>query len=208
MRRRRWAFMAAPVAVGMVLSAGMAVSPATALAAGSGSQRPDVGTQRPGAGQQRHCVADLSPVPQGSRAVSTVRDFQCFDSFTDAISYATDGSVQLAPGAHELSRTQLARADGQAAASAVLGIEYKGKGYGGASLSLTGSGGCNSGASYRFPRMSSYGFNNTIASAKVYNNCFSTHYNGTRYRGAQHTCYSNCSSLGSMNNKTSSIEYW
>lgn len=197
MRRRHWALL---VAVSMAIWLG--------LASGPGAEPAHASTADTAAGS-RHCVIDLAPVPAASTEASDVLGFRCFDSFRAAVAYVTNGLVRLPAGARQISGAELPAADGELLSSALLGVEYEDSGYDGSTLSLTGSGsGCYGGATYRFPRMSSYGFDNVISSAKVYNNCFSTHYAATYYDGSQRTCYSNCSGMGSMNDRTSSIEFW
>ncbi|HEU4540828.1 MAG TPA: hypothetical protein VFR23_06835 [Jiangellaceae bacterium] len=109
----------------------------------------------------------------------------CFPSFGEAVEFATGG---------ELS------------ASVVLGYEYKGTSYTGGSLVLYGTSGsgCGSGSTYGFSSMPS-GWSDVISSAKVFASCWSTHYDYTGYSGDRRTCYGSCSSLGTMNNRTSSI---
>ncbi len=91
-------------------------------------------------------------------------------------------------------------------ASVVLGYEYKGGSYSGGSLVLYGTSGsgCGSGSTYGFSSMPS-GWSNVISSAKVFASCWSVHYDYTGYSGDRRTCTGSCSSLGTMNNRTSSI---
>jgi hypothetical protein len=99
-----------------------------------------------------------------------------------------------------------------AAASVLLGIEYDGTGYSGASKAFYGSSGtgCSSGATYGFPNLGSYGWNDRTSSATSYAGCRGQHYQDAGYASgsvASVTCSPNCSSMGLMNNQTSSIVY-
>ncbi len=155
-----------------------------------------------------HCVADLVP------NATEVASYQCFDTFADAIAFATDGQVQLPADAVTVSDEQLAQAgassdsaDGTSVAATVLGTEYEGTSYGAPTLTLTGSGGCN-GTRYGFPNLSDYGWNNRPSSAKAYNGCWSDHYDDPSYGDPMFRCTGNCTGLGALNNKTSSIRVW
>lgn len=200
-RRRRTVAAAAAATLAVVVGLGSAVP---ASAAGVATSQGPTSIQGP-TSTQRNCVVELAPVTAGSGS-SSVLDARCFDTFARAIGYATGGDVRLPAGARHVTRADLAAGAGS---GALLGIEYEDSGYAGATLSLTGGGdGCYSGATYSFPRLSAYGFNNEISSARVYNNCFGTHYSGRYYGGSQRTCYSDCSGLEGMNDRTSSITFW
>jgi hypothetical protein len=154
-----------------------------------------------------HCVADLVP------NAADVAEYQCFDTFADAIAHATDGKVQLPANAVTVSDEQLTEAgvtsssDVSAVVSTVLGTEYDGTSYGGGTLTLTGSGGCD-GTRFGFPNLSDYGWNNKPSSAKAYGGCWSDHYDDPSYGDPMFRCTGNCPGLGGLNNKTSSIRVW
>lgn len=127
----------------------------------------------------------------------------CFPSFGEAVEFATGGELSADSPAELESVIESAEVT---AASVVLGYEYKGTSYTGGSLVLYGTSGsgCGSGSTYGFSSMPS-GWSDVISSAKVFASCWSTHYDYTGYSGDRRTCYGSCSSLGTMNNRTSSI---
>jgi hypothetical protein len=96
-----------------------------------------------------------------------------------------------------------------AAASVVLGYEYDGSGYSGTSLTLYASSGsgCSTGSTYGFPNLGSYGWNDRTSSATSYAGCRGQHYQNISYGGTSVTCSTACSSMGTLNNATSSIVY-
>ena len=153
-----------------------------------------------------HCVANL--------ASNGREDYQRFDTFADAIAHATDGHVQLPADADTVSDEQLSEAgvtsssDSPAIAAVVIGTEYEGTSYGAPTLTLTASTGCAGSEVHKFPDLSSYGWNNRPSSAKAYGGCWSDHYDDPNYGDPMFRCQGNCSGLGALNNKTSSIRVW
>lgn len=162
-----------------------------------------------------HCVVALEAVPAGATADSgSASQPTCFQSFADAIEYATAGRVVLPESATTVSEKQLQAAgavstrDSQVARP-LLGIEYQHTDYGGESLVLYGASGsgCYAGVWYGFPDLGDLGFNNRISSARMYSNCLGKHHDGTHYTGTYRYCDSSCPSLGAMNDRTSSIKF-
>lgn len=164
----------------------------------------------------RTCVVALTPVPEGSSAVFTEpADYQCFDTFSEGISFATDGDLLLDSDAERVSEDDLESAGVVSTkvspeSSPILGIEYEHSDYGGDSLVLTGDGGsgCYAGVTYGFPSMSNLQFNNTISSAKSYSNCIGRHYSAPNYHDSKYDCVSGCRSVGKLNDRTSSIKFF
>jgi hypothetical protein len=129
----------------------------------------------------RACVASVDASAPGSTEIKPVT-VQCYESMAQASSSMTMASV-------------------------LLGIEYSSSGYGGSSLSLYGSSGsgCYGGVTYGFSSMPS-GWNNVISSAQSFNGCLGRHYDATGYGGTFINC--TCSSMGAMDNRTSSILFY
>jgi len=147
------------------------------------------------------CAAELVPLGPG-QTTSTVVSYQCFDTLAESVAFATKGAVRLSSSATTVEQGGEASIEA-AAASSLLGIEYTGSSWTGSSLALYGGGGgCGGGASYGFASMPG-GWNNVISSARSYSGCTSRHYDGTSYTGSSYLC--GCGSMGTMNNRTSSI---
>jgi hypothetical protein len=153
------------------------------------------------------CAVGVHPVepaaaPSGAEPLAEpVVD--CFPTFAEAVLFATDGELSAVSPA-ELE--EAVESESVAMASVVLGYEYKGSSFSGGSIVLYGTSGsgCGSGSTYGFSSMPT-GWNNVVSSAKVFASCWSTHYDYTSYSGDRRTCTGSCSSLGTMNNRTSSI---
>lgn len=178
-----------------ILVAGLLAVPAAAagaLPAAEGSEVCAVGVHR---------VEAAAAVSGAEPMAEPVVD--CFPTFGEAVEFATDGELSASSPA-ELE--DAVESETVAMASVVLGYEYKGSSYSGGSIVLYGTSGsgCGSGSTYGFSSMPT-GWNNVISSAKVFASCWSVHYDYTSYRGDRRTCTGSCSSLGTMNNRTSSI---
>ncbi|MCB7136317.1 hypothetical protein [Cellulosimicrobium marinum] len=93
--------------------------------------------------------------------------------------------------------------------SRIVGIVYRGSGYSGATTLLWGKGanGCRYGSTYGFPNLASFVQNNVISSAESFMGCWSTFYNEYGYWGDRRNCTPHCSTMGSMNDRASSIVY-
>lgn len=116
----------------------------------------------------------------------------CFESVSEVESYVEE-SIS-------------AESDGSGSRiSTVLGVVYQDANYGGASLTMYGSGTC-SGTTYGFPSLAS-GWDNSISSAKGSSTCWLTLYSATYYGGSRLNCVPNCGSLGTMNDQVKSIVF-
>jgi hypothetical protein len=90
----------------------------------------------------------------------------------------------------------------------VIGIDWVSSNYTSSSYTwVVSNTGCTSTTSYSVSSMPS-GWDNTVSSAKAYSNCnYFTHYQNTNFGGSNVVCNTECSSMGSMDNSTSS-EKW
>jgi len=131
-------------------------------------------------------------------------DVRCFQSFAEAISAATGGTVKVRQGQRALSEAELAPTP--LATSTVVGIEYKDANFGGSSLTLSTPGifQCAGGAYVNWNSMPS-GWDNTIGSARSYAGCKSGHFEYVNNGGSVRIC--GCATMGAMNDKTSSIRF-
>ena len=153
----------------------------------------------------RHCVAAL-PAAQAT----------CFDSFRAAITYATGGTIIDAPDA-TVAATDPAFATrvetspaATTAVSVVLGIEYADANYGGATLTLTGLGGCDtsSDVDWQVPTMPP-GWNDRISSFRSFNRCEQQLYRDIYYHGVLTPVLANSSYVGgTANDRASSIRFF
>ncbi|KZM77445.1 hypothetical protein [Cellulosimicrobium sp. I38E] len=118
-----------------------------------------------------------------------------------------NASASSAPTGQRLAGTE--RATTAAASSLVLGVLWRDANYKGASKVLYGSGtnGCYTGSTYGFPNLANLLMNNVVTSATTYAGCWVTLYDSYSYAGAKKNCTPHCATLGTFDNKASSVVY-
>ncbi len=159
--------------------------------------------------------AELAPAPE-----------VCFDSLEEALEFVSgaDVAAQRLVGASSgdvsalvtelnagvaLEATTSRTTAAAAASSLVLGVLWRDTGFKGTSKVLYGQGanGCWTGSTYGFSNLASYLMNNVVSSASTYAGCWVTLYDSYSYAGAKWNCTPNCSSLGTFDNRASSVVY-
>ncbi|MGL5817187.1 MAG: hypothetical protein ACRCYR_06470 [Phycicoccus sp.] len=176
--------------------AALAIGAATALtwgAAAAAQAAPASSGPASATAPGRHCVVTATP----DTATPEV-SIQCFDTLADSSAFARGTSTASGVGAAEAAAS---------AASTVVGIEYQDSAFGGGSLTLTAAVdgfSCSGGRYVNFPTMPS-GWDNSIGSARSYAGCKSGHYRYPDNGGPVVVC--GCSSLGSLDDRTSSIRF-
>lgn len=155
----------------------------------------------------QHCVAHSFAQPKGLPLPQNLAPsrFDCFDTFAEAISFVSKGTVQLPSNARPEDLKQ-ADVDRMATAAVyVIGVEYEHDFYGGASLIVQSDVTCQ-GYIHSLSSMP-YGWDNRISSAVAYAGCnYSLHYEHPSFGGAIANCGTACSQIGAaMNDRTSSI---
>lgn len=149
-----------------------------------------------------HCVVELAPAAKDAKA-SVASEIGCYGSFSNAIEAATNGEVTLPQWA---SPDSISESDIASEAVAIIGIDYDGFNYRGASLTWTtrNLSGCFRGSVYRANQPAS--FNNRLSSTRGFSGCNkNTSYDGYFQTGSFVRCFPNCSLRGFfMNNRTSS----
>ena len=152
----------------------------------------------------------------------------CFGSLEEALEFVSGGDVassRLADATaveveglvSELNASASAgprlagteRATTAAASSLVLGVLWRDANYKGTSKVLYGSGtnGCYTGSTYGFPNLANLLMNNVVTSATTYAGCWVTLYDSYSYAGAKKNCTPHCATLGTFDNKASSVVY-
>ncbi|MDX6254745.1 MAG: hypothetical protein QOJ11_1079 [Frankiales bacterium] len=162
-----------------------------------------------------HCVQQVA-----GPEVAVAPAPHCFTTYPQAVAYLTGGRVQLSSGlAAEPNGSGTSPEDAQIAAAEiansvfVLSTEYQNSGYGGSTYTFTWSSDCTS-FNYAWSSMPS-GWNNDISSSHAGSNCNAIHYDNagatpnTPPAGSSIQCptFSSCSSLGTMNDRTSSMRW-
>lgn len=162
-----------------------------------------------------HCVA--SAYQPGDQALQAPATLRCFDTLAASVQAATGGRVQLPAEAQTLSQAQLdsgsqtkmstasTESASLAAASTVIGIEYADYNYGGATLVYSAAGDCSGGQVWQIADLTGGSWNDRIGSARTYGGCQGRHFETQNFKNASVLCQ--CSSMGSVNDKTSSIRW-
>ena len=165
-----------------------------------------------GTNQKQYCYALLAPIEVGNSGSSKIIKTECFDNFADSIYAATNGRVQLDRSVQpdEITDEILSSSNGLSSPSSqvVIGIDWDSTNFGGSSNTWAVSGsGCSSSVQYSASTMPS-GWDNRVSSARGYSGCnYYYHYQNINYGGTSAVCNSECSSMGSLDNATSS-ETW
>ena len=165
----------------------------------------------------RHCVVRLEAAGSDEPQLPTPTEPECYPTFRDAIFFATRGVVLLP--ARETFSVQLEILDQElkarrdelsAAASYVLAIDSEHINYQGASHVWTAPGPCLPlGASYQQASgMPSSWWNDRVSSTRGYSDCDrNVLFEHANYGGGSFTCWPDCSSVGWINDRTSSRKW-
>jgi len=190
-RRVATAFVGAVLSSLVLASSGVSMtSPSTPLRAGAPAG---------------HCIVHIDPVLPG-HAASKVGTPKCFATFAQAIAAATSGTVRLGSSVSPRSLSARMLRPQRIAATTVISVDYHDSGFSGISLTwyVSGTAGCAAN-SYSASSMPS-GWNDEVSSSQRYDSCtHNPHYENNGFGGAIYPC--TCSSMGVMNDKTSS-EKW
>ncbi|NMF28699.1 hypothetical protein [Cellulosimicrobium aquatile] len=174
------------------------------------------------------CAVEAQPLLPGEDPASLPAAPEvCFGSLEEALEFVSGDEV--APSrlgratradvdglVRELNATTTAgpraaaeRATTAAAGSIVLGVLWRDPSYKGASKVLYGSGtnGCHTGSTYGFPNLANLLMNNVVSSASTYAGCWVTLYDSYSYAGTKKNCTPHCASLGSFDDRASSVVY-
>lgn len=157
----------------------------------------------------------IEPVAAGETA-SKVHSGRCFATFAQSMAYATNGRIQLASDASrkEYSLEQLSAV---AAGSTIIGRDYEDPSYScntfGPCLDwVVGNDfGCTGGRNYvasTMPTVDGFNWNDQLSSTKAYAGCSrNQNFEHSSYGGALRNCLPNCSTMGVMNDATSSKQW-
>lgn len=170
-------------------------------------------------GTAEHCVVEAFPI---GAEPSNPSPLVCFDNFADAIAHATNGRVHLPQNFKPTDLTDdllnmgkdvFSRAlTPDTITSTVIAIDYDGINRQGNTLVTQVSDG-NGCLNTNWARSSlgagwPWGWDNVIGSAEAFQNCnHSYHYEHQNFQGAVLDCGTYCSSMGVMDNQSSSIAW-
>lgn len=170
------------------------------------------------------CTVIAQPTPLGQDiAFTPAPTTTCYDSLGEALESVSGEPVTdprvlagdltaLREYAQEQNSAPQSGATGAttaAAAMRMIGVSYKGKNYTSGNKVYYGnnSGGCE-GVTFGFPKLSTYLQNNVISSLMSFGNCWTTLYDLENYvKGESTNCVPYCETLGSMDNRASSLVF-
>lgn len=224
MQRRPSRIVSAALASVLGTAVALAV-PAVASAAEPGPTA--TSRERPGPGTASStdevCAVQAQPVVVGQDpSLLPPTLVECFATLEDALVHVTGSRVPAAAGVAAGDRAGVRAAvdsanarsatdarTAAAASSLVLGLVHRDAGYKGAQTLLWGKGanGCFTGSTYGFPNLATFLQNNVISSAESVAGCWSTFYDAYGYAGDRRNCTPSCATMGSMDNRASSIVY-
>jgi hypothetical protein len=176
-----------------------------ALASSGGSMASPAASADNASPARGHCIVHIDPVLPGE-AASKVSAPKCFATFKEAIAAATSGTVQLPSSVTPRMLSARMLRPQRAAAQTVISVDYRDSGFSGISLTwyVSGTSACATN-NYSAASMPS-GWNDEVSSSQRYDSCTTNpHYEHVNFGGAIYRC--TCSSMGVMNDKTSS-EKW
>lgn len=165
-----------------------------------------------GTNNKQHCYALIAPIEEDGNGSSRIIKKECFANFADSIYAATNGRVQLDRSIQpdEVTNEALNSNNGVNSSSSqvVIGIDWDSTNFAGSSYTWVVSGsGCSSSTQYSVSSMPS-GWDNRVSSARGYSGCnYFYHYQKTNFGGSSLVCNTECATMGSLDNATSS-EKW
>jgi hypothetical protein len=184
MRRMRVRF-ARLVAAGLAVSLAAVGAQGGVVAASSGTA-PDSTAAAASENSGTHCVADAVEVGSTREAPAPV----CFDTFADAISYASYGAIQLPADAARVSRADLAASNARAATRAapvIIGVSYDNFEYpeGSGTFNHRARSGCDNDQGWEWVYPNIYDdWNDDVDAAEGASRCNGVYYEHANYGGA------------------------
>jgi hypothetical protein len=171
-----------------------------------------VGAQ-PASGTGAHCAYRLDPIRQQARSgvvAAKLRLVGCYPRFRDALASGSGGSIQLAAGASPASLTEeelVAGSSLSARASVLIGTEYNGQLFGGASNSYWAATTCTASTTWEVANVGG-AWNDMFESGKGFGGCRTNKkFRNTNFTGSVVTCTPTCSNYGSLVNQVSSLKW-
>lgn len=169
----------------------------------------------PSAGGGKHCVAKLEPARGDASQLIVSAPPECYPTFRDAIFFATRGTILLPskePFGVQLDileqELKARKSELSALSTYVVAVDYEHINYGGLSLTWESSAPCTPEAGWYAANMPSSWWNDRLSSTRGYSDCSkNVLWEHPNWTGQKLTCRPNCSSVGTMNDKTSSREW-
>jgi hypothetical protein len=171
-----------------------------------------VGAQ-PALAKGGHCAYKVVPLQRQDRVGVIAAELKlvgCYSRFRDAIAMGSRGSVQLATTATPGSLTERELRAGTSVspkASVLVGTEYDGSGFAGASVNYFMASTCTAATTWQVPNVGA-AWNDVFQSGKGFGGCHTNKkYRNTNFGGSVVTCTPNCSDYGALDNQVSSLRW-
>jgi hypothetical protein len=170
-----------------------------------------VGAQ-PALAKGGHCVYRLEPLQQRHTGVipAKLKLVGCYAHFRDAVAVGSYGSIQLASDAAPASLTDeelLAGSSPTPRASVLIGTEYTGQLFSGASQSYWATTTCTASTTWEVPNVGA-AWNDMFESGKGFGGCHTNRkFRNTNFGGTVIICTPNCSNYGGLTNQVSSLRW-
>jgi hypothetical protein len=160
-----------------------------------------------------HCAYRLEPIRQQRSAGvvdARLRLVGCYARFRDAVAAGSGGRIQLASAAAPASLTDeelLAGSSASPRGSILIGTEYDGSGFAGASNSYFMATTCTASTTWQVANVGA-AWNDMFESGKGFGGCHTNKkFRNTNFGGAVVTCTPNCSDYGSLDDQVSSLRW-
>ena len=171
-----------------------------------------VGAQ-PALAKGAHCVYRLDPIHQEQLTgiiPARLKLVGCYSRFRDAVAVGSGGRIQLAQDATPASLTEkelLAGSSASRRVSVLIGTEYDGSVFSGASNSYFATSTCTASTTWQVANVGA-AWNDVFESGMGFGGCHTNKkFRNTNFGGAVVTCTPNCSDYGSLDNQVSSLRW-
>lgn len=171
-----------------------------------------VGAQ-PASGTGAHCAYRLDPIRQQARSgvvAARLKLVGCYPRFRDALASGSGGSIQLAAGTSPASLTGgqlVAGSSLSTRVSVLLGTEYNGSLFAGASNSYFAASTCTASTTWEVANVGA-AWNDMFESGMGFGGCRTNKkFRNTNFTGSIKTCTPNCSDYGTLDDQVSSLRW-
>jgi hypothetical protein len=155
-----------------------------------------------------HCASMLVPLqPVGGMTLAVLEPIGCFASYDQALEAGTGTSIDVSPQLSPATLTEEAAAEISTSSSVVIGTEYDGYNFGGASESYFAPSTCSSGVVWGVANVGAE-WNDRFQSGKGFGGCNTNRkFQHENFAGSVRSCTPNCSDYGALANEVTSLRW-
>lgn len=160
------------------------------------------------ASQEQHCVSRLVPLePVGGPTLAALEPVGCYATYAEALEAGSGTSLQISGSATPSTLTDETVSLLSGASEVLIGTEYDGFGFAGASESYFAPATCSSGVNWGVANVGAE-WNDRFQSGKGFGGCDTNRkFQHQNFEGAVRTCTPNCSDYGSLANQVTSLRW-